>query len=64
MKQFYSIILTIVYTLLIRLIDGYIVEINSLVFMILTPLIIGAIPFLIPNNDAYFKSKRKVIFIL
>lgn len=61
MKQYLGIIISVIYALAIRLLGEMdVIEINSISFLLVTPMIIGFIPFFL-KQDAFLQSTFKVI---
>lgn len=61
MKQYLGIILSVIYALAIRLLGEMdVIEINSISFLIITPILIGFVPFFFKQTD-FLRSTFKVI---
>lgn len=62
MKQYLGILLSAIYALVIRLLGGWdLIEINSISFLILSPMVIGFIPFFF-SGKGYRRSWWKAVF--
>ncbi len=62
MKQYLGIIITVFYALLIRgLAHIQVIDVNSIAFMFITPVVISFIPFFL-NNQKFLENNVKIIF--
>ena len=61
MKKYYGIIFAVIYALIFRiLVEVNILEINSVVYLILVPIVMGYLPFLL-DSQAFINSGFKAI---
>lgn len=62
MKQYLGIIASIIYALIIRVLAEFnLIEINSITYLLVTPAILGFIPFIF-RNDKFYNTILKAIF--
>lgn len=65
MKQYIGLFAAVIFALIIRYIVEYeLIEINSIAFLIITPTILGFIPFLFTKSDIYRHLWKAIIFPL
>ena len=63
MKTYYGIIVTTIYALIFRiLVEFGVLEINSWIYIIIVPMIMGYLPFIIDKNSIIESKSRAIVF--